>query len=467
MKGMVLPGTLFEEMGFNYIGPIDGHDVKALVRRLRNCGTRGRSSCTWSRKGRATRPPRRTRSSGTARGRSIRRAAPSSRRRAGPTYSQIFGEWLCDMAAARPAHHRHHAGDARRLGARRVLQALPGAVFRCRDCRAACGDVRRGPGGRRPEAGGRDLFHVPAAGVRSADPRCGACRICRWCSRWIAPGWSAVTARRIRAATTSPICAASPTWSYGSGGRERVPADALHRNDPAGPSAVRYPRGAGPGVAVRQEMTALPVGRGEIRREGRSGLALLAFGALVDSASKIAERLDATLVNMRFIKPLNEDLVMSIAARHRAIVTVEENATAGGAGSAIGELLVAEGIRCHSAPGNSGSLHRTWLARGLSRRGRPRSAWTFRRYRALVGASAEGSCALGERRLKLSSIERCLAQGAQSTILSSRVSLASACAASRTFCACPGTFTLRHSWRNTPSASMRKVLRSMPRYFRP
>ena len=111
-----------------------------------------------------------------------------------------------------------------------------------------------------------------------------------------------------------------------------------------GPSAVRYPRGAGPGVAVRQEMTALPVGRGEIRREGRSGLALLAFGALLDSASKIAERLDATLVNMRFIKPLDEDLVMSIAARHRAIVTVEENATAGGAGSAIGELLVAEGI---------------------------------------------------------------------------------------------------------------------------
>jgi 1-deoxy-D-xylulose-5-phosphate synthase len=110
------------------------------------------------------------------------------------------------------------------------------------------------------------------------------------------------------------------------------------------PSAVRYPRGIGPGVEAHVEMTALPVGRGEIRREGRSGLALLAFGALVDSAQKIAQRIDATVVNMRFIKPLDEDLVLSIVARHRALVTIEENATAGGAGSAIGELLVAEGL---------------------------------------------------------------------------------------------------------------------------
>src|SRR5207237_7644658 len=102
---------------------------------------------------------------------------------------------------------------------------------------------------------------------------------------------------------------------------------------------------AGPGVPIVDEMTALPVGRGQLRREGRSGLALFAFGALVDPAQKIAERLDATLVNMRFIKPLDEDLVIELAARHRAIVTIEENATIGGAGSAIGELLAAEAIQ--------------------------------------------------------------------------------------------------------------------------
>jgi len=112
-----------------------------------------------------------------------------------------------------------------------------------------------------------------------------------------------------------------------------------------GPAIVRYPRGCGPGVPVAAQMTALPVGRAQIRREGGSGLALLAFGALLEAAHKIAERLDATLVNMRFVKPLDEDLVLALAARHRAIVSIEENAIAGGAGSAIGELLTAAGIQ--------------------------------------------------------------------------------------------------------------------------
>ncbi|HLY51536.1 MAG TPA: transketolase C-terminal domain-containing protein, partial [Steroidobacteraceae bacterium] len=108
------------------------------------------------------------------------------------------------------------------------------------------------------------------------------------------------------------------------------------------PSLVRYPRGTGPGVAVAAEMTALPLGKAQLRREGKSGLALLAFGALVTPAQQIAEVLDATLVNMRFVKPLDEELVLSLAARHRALVTIEENATLGGAGSAVGELLAAE-----------------------------------------------------------------------------------------------------------------------------
>jgi 1-deoxy-D-xylulose-5-phosphate synthase len=110
------------------------------------------------------------------------------------------------------------------------------------------------------------------------------------------------------------------------------------------PAVVRYPRGTGPGVAVVAQMSALPVGRGQVRREGRSGLALLVFGTLLDTAQKVAERLDATLVNMRFVKPLDESLVLSIAAQHRAIITIEENAVAGGAGSAVAELLSREGV---------------------------------------------------------------------------------------------------------------------------
>src|SRR5450631_2732230 len=111
------------------------------------------------------------------------------------------------------------------------------------------------------------------------------------------------------------------------------------------PSAVRYPRGTGPGTAVVAEMTPLPVGRAQLRREGRCGLAILAFGALVESACKIAERLDATLVNMRFVKPLDEKMVVTLAARHRAIVTIEENAIMGGAGSAVSEVLAAAGVQ--------------------------------------------------------------------------------------------------------------------------
>jgi 1-deoxy-D-xylulose-5-phosphate synthase len=111
------------------------------------------------------------------------------------------------------------------------------------------------------------------------------------------------------------------------------------------PSAVRYPRGTGPGVAIGAEMSALPVGRAQVRREGRSGPAILVFGTLLESVRSIAERLDATLVNMRFVKPLDEKLVLTLAARHRAIITVEENVVLGGAGSSVGELLAARGVQ--------------------------------------------------------------------------------------------------------------------------
>jgi 1-deoxy-D-xylulose-5-phosphate synthase len=111
-----------------------------------------------------------------------------------------------------------------------------------------------------------------------------------------------------------------------------------------GPSAVRYPRGAGDGTVPRKEMTALPVGRGEVRREGGSGLAILAFGTLLPSALQLAERLDATVVNMRFIKPLDLELLERVARRHEALVTLEENAVAGGAGAAVAEALAAAGI---------------------------------------------------------------------------------------------------------------------------
>jgi 1-deoxy-D-xylulose-5-phosphate synthase len=113
------------------------------------------------------------------------------------------------------------------------------------------------------------------------------------------------------------------------------------------PACVRYPRGQGPGVAIEATMRALPIGKAQVRREGRSGLAVVAVGAMVPTCELIAEQLDATLVNLRFIKPLDEELLLRVAGTHRALITVEENVVAGGAGSAIIECLAANG---HSIP---------------------------------------------------------------------------------------------------------------------
>jgi 1-deoxy-D-xylulose-5-phosphate synthase len=110
------------------------------------------------------------------------------------------------------------------------------------------------------------------------------------------------------------------------------------------PAAVRYPRGQGPGAKIQAKMHALPLGKAQVRREGRSGLAILAFGATVAACERVAEKLDATLVNMRFVKPLDEELVRRIGESHRAIVTVEENVIAGGAGSAVNEVLGGLGL---------------------------------------------------------------------------------------------------------------------------
>src|SRR5690606_22273788 len=109
-----------------------------------------------------------------------------------------------------------------------------------------------------------------------------------------------------------------------------------------GPAAVRYPRGHGPGRAAEAELTELPIGKAELRREGRQ-LALLAFGSTVAAAETVAREIDATLVNMRFVKPLDEELLRQLARTHEAFVTIEDNAIQGGAGSAVAEFLAAEG----------------------------------------------------------------------------------------------------------------------------
>jgi len=347
MKGMVLAGTLFEELGFNYIGPMDGHDVKALVSTLRNIrklkGPQFLHVVTKKGKGYAP-----------AEADPIKWHGPGpfdpvsgtifKEKSTGPSYSQIFGQWLCDMAER----------DEKIIGITPAMREGSGLVEFSKRFPDRYFDV----------AIAEQHAVTFAAGLATE----GLKPVVAIYSTFLQRAYDQLI-HDVALQNLPVVFAIDRAGLVGGDGATHqgsydisflrcipnitvmVPADENECRQMLytastinGPSAVRYPRGTGPGTPIVKEMTALPIGRGEIRREGRSGLALLAFGPLVESAERIAERLDATVVNMRFVKPLDEALVLKVAARHRALITLEENVVAGGAGSAIGELLAAEGV---------------------------------------------------------------------------------------------------------------------------
>jgi 1-deoxy-D-xylulose-5-phosphate synthase len=348
LKGMVLPGTLFEEMGFNYIGPIDGHDVKALVSTLGNLQKlRGPQFLhVVTRKGKGYAPaeadPIKWHGPGPfdpASGMIFKEVST------GPTYSQIFGKWLCDMAERDPT--------------------IVGITPAMREGSGLVEYSKRFPERYHDVAIAEQHAVTFAAGLAAE----GLKPVVAIYSTFLQRAYDQLI-HDVALQNLPVVFAVDRAGLVGSDGATHqgsydltflrcipnmvimAPADENECRQMlytattlSSPSAVRYPRGTGPGVAVAAEMTTLAVGRAHIRREGRSGLAILVFGTLLESARKIAERMDATLVNMRFVKPLDQNLVMSIAGRHRAIITIEENAVMGGAGSAVGELLAAEGVQ--------------------------------------------------------------------------------------------------------------------------
>jgi 1-deoxy-D-xylulose-5-phosphate synthase len=348
LKGMVLPGTLFEEMGFNYIGPMDGHDVKALVRTLRNLKKlRGPQFLhVVTRKGKGYAP---------AEADPIKWHGPGpfdpasgtifKEKSSGPSYSQVFGEWLCDMAER----------DPRIIGITPAMREGSGLVEFSKRFPERYFDV----------AIAEQHAVTFAAGLATE----GLKPVVAIYSTFLQRAYDQLI-HDVALQNLPVVFAIDRAGLVGSDGATHqgsydlsylrcipntvimAPADENECRQMlytattlAGPAFVRYPRGGGPGVPVQKEMSALPVGKAQVRREGKSGLALLAFGALLAPAQAIAERLDATLVNMRFVKPLDEDLLLALAARHRALVSIEENASHGGAGSAIGELLGSEGLQ--------------------------------------------------------------------------------------------------------------------------
>ena len=349
VKGMVLPGTLFEEFGFNYIGPIDGHDVDALVRTLANVRElKGPQFLhVVTRKGygypKAEEDPilyHGVSKFDPAVGYNVK---PSAK----PSYTQVFGDWLCDMAAR----------DSRIVGITPAMREGSGLVRFSQEFPKRYFDVGIAEQHAVTFAGGlacegmkpivaiystflqraydqtiHDIalqnlpvvFAIDRAGVVGAD---GATHI------------GAFDLSYLRCLPNMTVMAPSD---------ENECRQMLYTGCTLdSPSAIRYPRGSGPGAAIEAEMRALPIGRGELRREGKRRphrVAILAFGSMLHPALAAAEELDATVANMRFVKPLDAELILKLAREHDALVTVEENVVAGGAGSGVSELLADEGV---------------------------------------------------------------------------------------------------------------------------
>lgn len=346
-KGMVVPGTIFEEFGFNYVGPIDGHDLDALIPTLENLRDKKGPQFLHvvTKKGAGYKlaeadPVKYHAASGKfdpAVG-FVKPATPPK-----PTFTQIFGEWLCDMAeqdqrlvGITPAmregsgmvdfHKRfptryHDVGIAEQHsvtfaaglaceGLKPVVAIYSTFLQRAYDQLVHDVAIQNLP----------VLFALDRAGLVGAD--------------------GATHAGNYDIAYTRCI----PNMAVLTPADENECRQALFTGfQHNGPVTVRYPRGSGVGSVVQKEMQALPWGKGEVRRQG-SRIAILAFGTLLYPALKAAEALDATVANMRFVKPLDTALVAELARTHEAIVTVEDSCLMGGAGSAVLEALQAAGL---------------------------------------------------------------------------------------------------------------------------
>lgn len=352
VKGMVVPGTLFEELGFNYIGPIDGHDLDTLVTTLRNLrslkgpqflhvvtrkgkgyGPAEANPCTYHGVGKFD----------PASGEMIK--GPSG----GPTYTQVFSDWLCDMAEA----------DERLIGITPAMREGSGLVAFSERFPERYFDVGIAEQHAVTLAGGIACEGLrPVVAIYSTFLQRGYDQLIHDVALQNLPVLFAIDRAGV-VGPDGPTHAGSFDFSYlrcipnmvvmapaDEDECRRMLSTGFAHN---GPSAVRYPRGRGPGVAVQPGLETLPIGRGEIRRRGH-GVALLAFGATLAPALSAAERLDATVANMRFVKPLDAELIAELAATHDLLVTLEDNAAAGGAGSAVNELLTAseQPVRIHN-----------------------------------------------------------------------------------------------------------------------
>jgi 1-deoxy-D-xylulose-5-phosphate synthase len=347
VKGMIVPGTLFEELGFNYIGPIDGHDIDMLVSTLENLkhieGPRFLHIVTKKGKGYAPAEKDPLAYHGVPAFDPNKDSLPKSAPSPHPTYTEVFGQWLCDMAAK----------DERLLGITPAMREGSGLVQFSQDYPNRYFDVA--------------IAEQHAVTLAAGQACQGAKPVVAIYSTFLQRGYDQLIHdvalqnldvlfaidRAGLVGPDGPTHAGNFDYSYLRCIPNMVvmaPADENESRQMLytgflypGAAAVRYPRGKGPGVAVQAEMTELPIGKGLVVTKG-SKIAILAWGSVVTPAMTVGKQLGATVVNMRFIKPLDKDLILELAKTHDTFITIEENVIAGGAGSAVNEFLQAQRI---------------------------------------------------------------------------------------------------------------------------
>jgi len=345
-KGMVVPATLFEKFGFNYIGPIDGHDLDSLIPTLENIKhLKGPQFLhVVTKKGQGYKlaeadpvayhgPGKFDPAVGL-----VKSTAPSKQ-----TFTQVFGQWLCDMAAA----------DGRLVGITPAMREGSGMVEFEKRFPARYFDVGIAEQHAVTFAGGLACEGLkPVVAIYSTFLQRAYDQLIHDVALQNLPvvfaldraGLVGADGATHAGAYDIPFLRCIPNVSIACPADEnecrQLLSTAFAQNHPV---AVRYPRGSGAGVAVQSSLEGLPFGKGEIRKQGH-GIAILAFGTLLQPALVAAEALGATVVNMRWAKPLDTELLLQVARSHQALVTLEEGATLGGAGSAVLEALQAAAI---------------------------------------------------------------------------------------------------------------------------
>ncbi|TAN08712.1 MAG: 1-deoxy-D-xylulose-5-phosphate synthase [Rhodanobacteraceae bacterium] len=338
------PKVPFEELGFAYSGPVNGHDLPQLLGALRKMRSRRgpRLLHVVTTKGKGYAPAEHAQVQYHAVGHFDPAQGVAHAAARAPTYSQVFGDWLCDMAAADSRLVAITPAMREGSGLVRFAQAYPGRYFDAAIAEQHAVTLAAGLAceGAKPivaiystflQRAYDQLIHdvalqnldvtfaIDRAGVVGPDGPTHAGSFDLTYLRCI-PNLT------VMAPADENECRQLLTTAFRS----------------QGPAAVRYPRGGGPGTAIEHPLTGVPIGKAQCRRHGH-GLALLAFGAPLAPAEAVGAELDATVVNMRFVKPLDEELVLELARTHAVLVTLEDNVVAGGAGSAVGELLAARG----------------------------------------------------------------------------------------------------------------------------